>query len=135
MAANTTAVFTRGPIVGRVFVDTAETWVLNPVNAKVLVSAADKPNGVRVQNFSACGPGTTASDKITLWLDDGTGKYQWKSFLIVGATPSTTVKEAQADFSLPWVFVLPYGWRIHASCYGGADINVFAYGADFEKVD
>ena len=138
--ANTQAILTRSPIVGNCFLTTAETADTAPTNIERLISAEGKPNGVRVRGFMARGRGTTAADKITLWLyegsNTGTGQdlWYWEDFLMAAGAPGAEARAARAYYSLEEPFTLPENWEIWASCYSGESFNVFAYGADFEKI-
>lgn len=65
-----------------------------PTNA-VLISPATNTSGVRVDQISINGTGTTVAGQVVIWLYDGTNGYPIDELAITVIAPSTTVAAFQ----------------------------------------
>ena len=131
MAANTTAIFPKTPVVGIATLTsaTAITSRANITGTTGLVQlTATATEGTRVDAITITGKGSTVASVLDIWLYNGTTSFYLTSMNIDLTTASTTVAPFTATRTFTTLGVPLGSSQIFVSQTIQTDVNVFAFG-------
>lgn len=88
-------------------------------------------NGSRIDWIEITATGTTTTNVVRLFLNDGTVTRLLDEILVTAITPSTSVEVFRQQLVYNNPLVLPSGWSLRASTNNAETYNIFAFGGDF----
>jgi hypothetical protein len=88
-------------------------------------------NGSRIDWIEITATGTTTTNVVRLFLNDGTNNRLLDEVLVTAITPSTSTEVFRQQIVYNNPLVLPTGWSLRASTNNAETYNIFAFGGDF----